>query len=113
MQSGDSNSFRRGVVSIRNLKWELWIRDILKQYIAELDLFAQFTRSAELYKLLVYEKGPFPPAPGVKTVWHVGTLVICCRFEHWGTEVIAIYDGKACVFNSSANSEFDFSYAAW
>lgn len=46
MQSGDPNSSQGGVVSIRNLKWELWIRDILKQYIAELDLFAQFRRSS-------------------------------------------------------------------
>ncbi|RDW93605.1 2OG-Fe(II) oxygenase [Aspergillus mulundensis] len=102
--------------SIRNPKWESQIREILKQVIPELGLKANPDEvQAELYKLLVYEEGAFflSHQDSEKASGMFGTLVVCLPSKHEGGDVVATHKGEARTFDSSATSEFEYSYAAW
>ncbi|KAI9372949.1 hypothetical protein BJX61DRAFT_542237 [Aspergillus egyptiacus] len=102
--------------TIRNPKWQSQIHDFLKQVILDLGLSANPEEvQAELYKLLVYDEGAFflPHQDSEKAPGMFGTLVVCLPSKHEGGEVVATHRGDSRVFNSSATSEFEYSYAAW
>jgi predicted 2-oxoglutarate/Fe(II)-dependent dioxygenase YbiX len=71
---------------------------------------------AELYKLLVYEKGSFfaPHRDTEKTARMFGTLVICLPSRHEGGSLIVRHEGQTESFDfSNKESQFKTQYAAF
>lgn len=70
---------------------------------------------ADLYKLLLYEKGAFflSHQDSEKADRMFGTLVICLPSKHEGGEIVAAHTGQSRVFKTDTTSEFGYSFAAW
>ncbi|KAJ2985768.1 hypothetical protein NUW58_g5358 [Xylaria curta] len=96
---------------ITNPAWSAFLNDVLQHVSESLGISGV---EAELYKLLLYEKGSFfkrhkdsEKAPGM-----IATLSICLPSSYKGGEVHLSHAGKRRVFDTSQN-KFDLSALAW
>lgn len=103
----DSSKFR-----IANPAWEEFMGTALEDVSQSLGVS---NIKAELYKLLLYEKGSFfkrhkdsEKAPGM-----IATLSICLPSKYEGGEVHLSHAGKKLVFNTADQSIFDTTALAW
>ncbi|KAL9129633.1 MAG: hypothetical protein Q9217_001951 [Psora testacea] len=101
---------------LRNPAWTQYLQDI----ITPLGLALGFANSpsgikAELYKLLIYEKGAMfkPHKDTEKTEGMFGTLVICLPSKHEGGSLVLSHRGEEVVCETAENSEFGQSHVAW
>ncbi|KAL9622654.1 MAG: hypothetical protein Q9160_002964 [Pyrenula sp. 1 TL-2023] len=102
--------------SIRNARWNGMIRRLLDQAHDGLSLACGAANiSAELYKLLLYEKGAFfkPHKDSEKTPGMFGTLVVCLSSPHKGGDLIVTHNDEIMAFQTSSTSNFGISFAAW
>ncbi|VAX37320.1 hypothetical protein MNBD_UNCLBAC01-57 [hydrothermal vent metagenome] len=92
-----------GKFSIHNPEWNIAIEGVIKNIQIQLGLEKNKV-SAELYKLLVYEKGDFfvPHRDTEKLDNMFGTLVIVLPSEHKGGQLIVRHDGQ--------EKKFDFGH---
>ena len=103
---------------ISNPEWNRILDNIVSKTCTNLGLPCDRSNvRAELYKLLIYEKGAFfkehqdsEKAPGM-----FGTLVIALPSEHEGGQVVLRHNKQEVVFDSAERSTafFGASYAAW
>jgi hypothetical protein len=102
-------------VHFTNPKWETLIDSILEVLQQQLGL-EEKKLSAQLYKLLVYEKGSFflPHRDGEKLDRMVATLVVVLPSAHEGGELIVSHNGRQHEFGfGGAASGHELSYAAF
>ncbi|KAJ3458590.1 hypothetical protein MRS44_012699 [Fusarium solani] len=95
---------------LRDPTWTAQVQVLCKQVAKTLGING--TIKAELYKMLIYEKGAMFKAhtdtekiPGM-----FGTLVVCLPSTHQGGDVVLRHNGQAHVFRSSAYAQ---SCAFW
>jgi hypothetical protein len=100
---------------LTNPKWDDGVASIIEDSQQALGLECGKLK-AQLYKLLVYEKGGFflPHRDGEKLERMVATLVIGLPSEHEGGELIVSHDGRQheIVFTGAASGH-ELSYAAF
>ncbi|GFP51853.1 hypothetical protein TASIC1_0001000500 [Trichoderma asperellum] len=99
-----------GQFTFRNPDWPGFIRDLCARVALDLGINEPIT--AQIYKMLIYEKGAMFKAhtdtekiPGM-----FGTLVICLPSMHQGGEVVLKHCGEKKVFRTSEVSQ---SFASW
>ncbi|KAE9367525.1 hypothetical protein N431DRAFT_348602 [Stipitochalara longipes BDJ] len=101
---------------IRNPAWENFLQSIVAKVSEGLgiDLAGTGVR-AELYKMLLYDKGAMfkPHQDSEKAPGMFATLVIALPSKHEGGQVRVNHGGLTKVFETSKFSEFDSSYLAW
>ncbi|KAJ9637150.1 hypothetical protein H2199_007436 [Coniosporium tulheliwenetii] len=98
---------------LRNPEWQQYMAQIAKRVADELGILrGTGTFQAQLYKMLLYEKGAMfkahtdtEKAPGM-----FGTLVVCLPSKHEGGAIIARHKKQTKVFRTE---DFKQSYAAW
>jgi len=98
-----------------NPKWEGLIESIVGQVKRKLGL-KKHTLTAQLYKLLVYEKGSFflPHRDGEKLDRMVATLVVALPSVHQGGALIVSHNGRQKdITYAGAASGHELSYAAF
>jgi predicted 2-oxoglutarate/Fe(II)-dependent dioxygenase YbiX len=104
-----------GQFQLTNPKWDDLVAAILQDVQRALGLEDR-KLAAQLYKLLVYEKGSFflPHRDGEKLDRMVATLVIALPSEYEGGELIVSHDGRQheIVFTGAASGH-EVSYAAF
>ncbi|KAJ9616979.1 hypothetical protein H2200_000700 [Cladophialophora chaetospira] len=101
---------------IRNGSWGSFILRLVAKVHAGFGLKCQKDRvSAELYKLLLYQRGAFfrPHSDSEIAPCMFGTLTVCLPCAHEGGELVFSHNGKSFSFKTSESSDFDMSYAAW
>ena len=102
--------------TLRNPEWQACIENVVSRVVNELGIVGETKAvSAELYKLLLYEKGAFferhkdsEKVPGM-----FGTLIIALPSSHQGGDVQTSFGGQAQTLKTSESSDFGFSYLAW
>ncbi|PRP80702.1 type IIB DNA topoisomerase [Planoprotostelium fungivorum] len=91
----------------------LWT-DTIDKVLQEAKKTLQIERSvpAELYKLLLYEKGSHfsPHRDSEKTDKMFATMVIVLPTHHTGGDLVIQHGGVKKVYNSSEKSRYDFQY---
>ncbi|KAK5952122.1 hypothetical protein OHC33_007009 [Knufia fluminis] len=107
----DSSEFQ-----ITNPAWDMFVWDITTKAYDKLGLsYGRANVKAELYKLLIYEKGAFFKShqDSEKTTGMFGTLVISLPSKHEGGKVVLQHNDIQEVFDSAKSSPFETSFAAW
>lgn len=100
--------------ALRNSGWDPHISSIVDAVKQEFGIHQKV--SAELYKLLVYEKGGFfaPHRDSEKTPGMFATLVVCLPSRHDGGTLVVTHDGQTRKIDfGGADSEFKTHYAAF
>lgn len=101
-------------VRLRNAAWADHLAAILADVRRELGIAQQV--NAELYKLLIYEKGSFfaPHRDTEKTPGMFATLVVGLPSRHQGGRLIVRHDGQARNIDfANEHAEFTTQYAAF
>lgn len=101
-------------LTLRNAAWNDHVAAIVESVRTEFGL-RQKVR-AELYKLLVYEKGSFfaPHRDTEKTPGMFATLVVCLPSHHEGGMLVIKHDGETKKFDfGGKDAEFKTQYAAF
>nr|KAK5448394.1 hypothetical protein LTR18_001482 [Exophiala xenobiotica] len=96
---------------INNVQWNSILREIIGEVYVNLGLTGGAENiSAQLYKLLLYEKGAFfkPHKDSEKTPGMSGTLVICLSSAHEGGDIVLTHNHETMTIPSSG-----MSWAAW
>ncbi len=99
---------------LENPKWQLFVREVVQSVKSEFGVKQKVT--ADLYKLLVYEKGSFfvPHRDTEKAHRMFATLVICLPSKHKGGELIVSHAGQSHVVDfSGKTSNYELQYAAF
>nr|XP_018896457.1 PREDICTED: uncharacterized protein LOC109030110 [Bemisia tabaci] len=102
--------------SLQNPKWQEAMKTILKDVNRGLGITKGTKKiRAELNKLLLYEPGAFfkPHKDTEKADGMFATLVICLPCPHEGGKLVLTHDGEKYEFETSASSNYEFSYACW
>ena len=100
--------------TLRNDAWSEALAGVLDAVKRDLGIHGKV--SAELYKLLVYEKGSFfkPHRDSEKVPGMFGTLVVCLPSRHEGGTLILQHDGQTKNINfGGKDSEFRTRYIAF
>lgn len=94
--------------------WISYVKKIVELIKPDLGL-EDYTISAALYKMLIYEKGDFflPHKDSEKEKGMFGTLIIGLPSQHTGGELIASFDGNRQVADFSQDEGHKISYAAF
>lgn len=99
---------------LRNAEWKSFIGLIVETIRQEFGITQK--ADAQLYKLLVYEKGSFfaPHRDSEKSAGMFATLVVCLPSKHDGGTLVVSHDGqtKRIDFGGAA-SQFQVQYAAF
>lgn len=102
-------------IKFTNGDWDKLIKNIIKQVKPNLGIEA-YSVSANLYKLLIYEKGDFFLAhqDSEKEKGMFGTLIIGLPSSHTGGDLVVRFDGQEKIidFSSPAN-QHRFPFAAF
>ncbi|RDW89730.1 hypothetical protein BP6252_01762 [Coleophoma cylindrospora] len=101
---------------LRNPAWPAFVREIVTKVSAGLGVTSYGAGvHAELYKLLLYDKGAMfkPHQDSEKAPRMFGTLVIALPSEHQGGQLVATFLGQTMTFETSEISAFDYSCLAW
>src|SRR5262249_28048335 len=99
---------------LRNAAWSAAVAGVVDAVKGDLGIRGKVT--AELYKLLVYEKGSFfkPHRDTEKIPGMFGTLVVCLPSRHEGGTLILEHDGqKKQIDFGGKDSEFQTRYVAF
>jgi hypothetical protein len=99
---------------LENPKWQSFVRDVAASVRSEFGIKQEVT--ADLYKLLVYEKGSFfvPHRDTEKAHRMFATLVICLPSKHEGGQLVVSHAGKSQVVDfSGKTSSYELQYAAF
>jgi predicted 2-oxoglutarate/Fe(II)-dependent dioxygenase YbiX len=99
---------------LRNTAWNDAVASVVDAVKRDLGIRGKVT--AELYKLLVYEKGSFfrPHRDTEKTPGMFGTLVVCLPSRHEGGTLILEHDGQTKQIDfGGKDSEFQTRYVAF
>jgi len=102
-------------IQLTNPKWPLLIDSIIEEVQEKLGLRSR-KLTAQLYKLLVYEKGSFflPHRDGEHADRMVATLVVVLPSEHKGGALIVTHDDREYeIAFPGAASGYELSYAAF
>ncbi|KAG5926576.1 hypothetical protein E4U42_003141 [Claviceps africana] len=96
--------------SFRNPAWPAFIRQVCARVAVDLGINAPIT--AEIYKMLIYEKGAmFKAHTDTEKIPNMfGTLVVCLPSAHQGGEVVVKHGGQKKILKTS---EAPQSYACW
>jgi len=99
--------------ALTNAAWTAHMDSVVKSVRKELGVGRSV--KAELYKLLLYERGAMFKAhqDSEKVPGMFGTLVICLPSKHEGGEVHLTHAGTKVVLETSNSSDFDYSSLAW
>jgi hypothetical protein len=100
--------------SLRNTAWSEALAGVVD--VVKRDLGIHGKVSAELYKLLVYEKGSFfkPHRDTEKAPGMFGTLVVCLPSRHEGGTLVLEHDGQTKRIDfGGKDSEFQTRYVAF
>ncbi len=100
--------------ALRNAAWNEALAGVVDAVKRDLGIRGKVT--AELYKLLVYEKGSFfkPHRDSEKMPGMFGTLVVCLPSRHEGGTLILRHDGQVKKVDfGGKNAEFQTQYAAF
>ncbi|EON69319.1 hypothetical protein W97_08579 [Coniosporium apollinis CBS 100218] len=98
---------------LRNPEWQQYVAQIAKKVAAELGISrGTGTFQAQLYKMLLYEKGAMFKAhtDTEKVPGMFGTLVVCLPSKHKGGAVALRHKKQTKMFRTE---DFKQSYAAW
>ncbi|RDW69921.1 hypothetical protein BP5796_08318 [Coleophoma crateriformis] len=101
---------------LRNPAWHGFVREIVTKVSAGLGITSYGAGvDAELYKLLLYDKGAMfkPHQDSEKAPRMFGTLVIALPSEHQGGQLVVTHLGQTKTFETSEVSAFEYSYLAW
>jgi 2OG-Fe(II) oxygenase superfamily len=101
---------------LRNPKHDDQVGSIVENVSKELNVACGPANvAAQLYKLLLYEKGAFflPHQDGEKVKGMFGTLMVCLPSQHAGGEIHLSHEGRRQTISTAETSEFEYSYAAW
>ena len=101
-------------LAFRNAEWNAHITGIVDAVKEEFSIDENV--SADLYKLLIYEKGSFfaPHRDSEKTPGMFATLVVCLPSRHEGGTLIVKHDGQTKEIHfGGAGSEFKTQYVAF
>jgi len=99
---------------LENPKWQSFVRDVAASVKSEFGIKQEVT--ADLYKLLVYEKGSFfvPHRDTEKAHRMFATLVICLPSKHEGGQLVVSHAGQSQVVDfSGKTSSYELQYAAF
>ncbi|MEX1193044.1 MAG: 2OG-Fe(II) oxygenase [Brumimicrobium sp.] len=99
----------------RNVEWQKFLKKAVKKAQNDLGLI-DYTIEANLYKLLIYEKGDFflPHKDSEKEKGMFGSLIINFPSDFSGGELIISHDGKQVVADFTAeNNDYSIKYAAF
>ncbi|CAH0388370.1 unnamed protein product [Bemisia tabaci] len=102
--------------SLQNPKWQGAMKKILEDVNRGLGITKGTKKvRAELNKLLLYEPGAFfkPHKDSEKADGMFATLVICLPCPHEGGKLVLTHNGEKYEFETSASSNYEFSYACW
>jgi len=100
--------------AVRNAAWNTHLATIVETVKRELGIRQKV--NAELYKLLVYEKGSFfaPHRDTEKTPGMFATLVVCLPSRHEGGTLIVRHEGQTTKIDfGGKGAEFQMQYAAF
>lgn len=95
--------------------WKNFLTDVLNQIKRDLGI-SEYTISANLYKMLIYEKGDFflTHKDSEKEKGMFGTLIIALPSKHSGGELLVRFDGKEeCIDFSTGAGNFKMPFAAF
>jgi hypothetical protein len=101
-------------ITFRNAEWTRHVSSIVNAVKQELGIEEQV--NAELYKLLIYEKGSFfaPHRDTEKTPGMFATMVVCLPSRHTGGTLIVKHEDRTVnVDFGGEESEFKTQYAAF
>ncbi|KAL9119935.1 MAG: hypothetical protein Q9187_003512 [Circinaria calcarea] len=101
---------------IRNPAWQDCVKNAVQSVGKELGIVGGMSSiSAQLYKMLLYEKGAFfeRHTDSEKAHGMFGTLVIALPSSHTGGEVEVIFNGQRKTLSTADASDFGYSYLAW
>ncbi|MEP7145115.1 MAG: 2OG-Fe(II) oxygenase [Ferruginibacter sp.] len=104
-----------GKISFRNKDWAKFVEVIIKQIKPDLGLEGHSV-TANLYKLLIYEKGDFFVAhkDSEKEKGMFGTLIIALPSKHTGGELFVRFDGQEKIIDfSGPASQYKIPFAAF
>jgi predicted 2-oxoglutarate/Fe(II)-dependent dioxygenase YbiX len=99
---------------LENPKWQSFVGDVTNSVKSEFGIKQNV--AADLYKLLVYEKGSFfvPHRDTEKAHRMFATLVICLPSKHEGGQLIVAHAGQSHVVDfSGKTSNYELQYAAF
>ena len=99
---------------LRNAAWSAAVADVVNAIKGDLGIRGKVT--AQLYKLLVYEKGSFfkPHRDTEKIPGMFGTLVVCLPSRHEGGTLILEHDGQTKQIDfGGRDSEFQTRFVAF
>ena len=101
-------------IKISGAAWSASFRKMLSHVCTELGL-PEGSISAELYKLLVYERGGFftPHRDTEKSKGMIATLVIALPVEGAGGELVVRHGGEERTFDMQTKEPSEFHYAAF
>ncbi|KAK7900797.1 hypothetical protein LTR67_003081 [Exophiala xenobiotica] len=103
---------------INNVQWNSILREIIGEVYVNLGLSGGAENiSAQLYKLLLYEKGAFfkPHKDSEKTPGMFGTLVICLSSAHEGGDIVLTHNHETMTIPSAAYVAYKdhYGYENW
>lgn len=104
-----------GQLIFNGSRWAGFLYKIINKVKPDLGL-EDYTVSAHLYKMLIYEKGDFflPHKDSEKEKGMFGTMVINLPSKHTGGELVVSFEGvKEVVSFAEAAGNFEISYAAF
>lgn len=99
---------------LENPKWQSFVRDVAASVKSEFGIKQEVT--ADLYKLLVYEKGSFfvPHRDTEKSHRMFATLVICLPSKHEGGQLVVSHAGQSHVVDfNGKTTNYELQYAAF
>lgn len=102
-------------LSFNGKRWNIFLDKIINKIKPDLGL-EDYTISAHLYKMLIYEKGDFflPHKDSEKEKGMFGTLVINLPSKYTGGELVVSFEGVEVVADFAEDSgDFKISYAAF
>ncbi|KAI9624022.1 hypothetical protein H4Q26_017033 [Puccinia striiformis f. sp. tritici PST-130] len=97
-------------LSFHDPAWQAYLLDLSKRVATSLGINGPI--QAELYKMLIYEKGAMfkPHTDTEKIPGMFGTMIICLPSAHTGGEVVVTHNGECKTLKTSDASQ---SYACW
>jgi hypothetical protein len=104
-----------GEITFNNSDWSKFIKEIVEQVKPDLGIEGHSV-SANLYKLLIYEKGDFflPHKDSEKEKGMFGTLIIGLPSKHTGGELTVKFDGKTEIIDfSGPTNQYKIPFAAF
>ena len=102
-------------LTFKSLEWSKFLKNIVKEVKSQLELEGK-TIKANLYKLLIYEKGDFflPHKDSEKEKGMFGTMVVGLPSEHSGGKLLVRFDGKEEVIDfAPASSNYQIPFTAF